>query len=78
MTGRRVGRVLSEGGRKATNSSAKSLPTILSRKRKNDQDDTMQQADLHSYFNPVSNKADEVENLTGVSFAQIQHSRPSR
>jgi len=69
--------VLSEGGRKATNSSAKSLPTILSRKRKNDQDDTMQQADLHSYFNPVSNKADEVENLTGVSFAQIQHSRPS-
>jgi len=79
MTGRRVGRVLSEGGRKVSTNgnAAKSLPTILSRKRKNDQDDPMQQADLHSYFNTVNHKSDEVENLTGVSFSQIQHSRPS-
>lgn len=77
MTSRRVGRVLSEGGRKANSSSSKPLPAILSRKRKNDQEDPMQQSDLHSYFSTVNQKSEQVENLTGVSFSQIQPSRPS-
>jgi len=37
----------------------------------------MQQPDLHSYFNTVNQKTDQVENLTGVSFSQIQQHRPS-
>jgi len=57
-----------------TNSS-KPLPAILSRKRKNDEDPM--QPDLHSYFSAVNQKTEHNENLKGVSFANIQISRPS-
>lgn len=57
--------------------SSKPLPTILSRKRKNDEDDPMQ-PDINSYFNSInSNNIEQCENLKGVSFANIQLSRPN-
>jgi len=71
MSGRRKAQVLEV---RKTNAS-KPLPAILSRKRKNDEDPM--QPDLHSYFNPVNQKTDHDENLKGVSFANIQISRPS-
>ena len=81
--------------------SSKPLPTILSRKRKNDEDDPMQPVsfisknllinynvnfilinfslqDINSYFNSInSNNIEQCENLKGVSFANIQLSRPN-
>lgn len=83
MSGRRpaLGR-LADGGR----ASSKPLPAILNRKRKNDQEDPSQ-PDIHSFFGgsltsgsgrsgPSTQDKDEmVENLRGVSFANIQVSR---
>ena len=71
MSGRRKAQILEV--RKT--SSAKPLPAILSRKRKNDEDPM--QPDLHSYFSAVNHKTEHNENLKGVSFANIQISRPS-
>ena len=73
--------------------SAKSLPTILSRKRKNEEDEMQTVGfdisnlekfystilfvqDINSYLNNTSN-LDHSENLQGVSFANIQLSRPN-
>lgn len=56
--------------------SGKSLPAILNRKRKNDEDDPMQ-PDINSYFNSINPNSEQCENLNGVSFANIQLSRPN-
>ena len=72
--------------------SAKSLPSILSRKRKNEEDEmqtvsfnifnlekihsTLFIQDINCYLNNTSN-LDHSENLQGVSFANIQLSRPN-
>ena len=56
--------------------SAKSLPTILSRKRKNEEDEMQTDVSINSYLNNTSN-LDHSENLQGVSFANIQLSRPN-
>merc|ERR1719225_1098825 len=56
--------------------SAKSLPTILSRKRKNEEDEMQTEVSINSYLNNAST-LDHSENLQGVSFANIQLSRPN-
>eukprot|EP00092_Neocalanus_flemingeri_P036345 GFUD01039568.1.p1 GENE.GFUD01039568.1~~GFUD01039568.1.p1 ORF type:complete len:524 (+),score=128.08 GFUD01039568.1:219-1790(+) len=71
MSGRRKAQILEV--RKTT--TAKPLPAILNRKRKNDEDPM--QPDLHGYFSAVNQKTEHNENLKGVSFANIQISRPS-
>jgi len=70
MSGRRTLGRLADNGR----NTAKPLPAILNRKRKNDQDD-LSQPDLHNFFTSSNSKDDMVENLQGVSFSNIQISR---
>ena len=88
MAARRKANIL---GSRNMNSS-KPLPTILSRKRKNDDEDVVQTVswildcsqrclflfvqDINSYLN-TNNKSDHSENLQGISFANIQLSRPN-
>ena len=87
MAARRKANIL---GSRNINSS-KPLPTILSRKRKNDDDDMMQTVswmvrsnrklipssiqDINTYLN-TNTKLDQSENLQGISFANVQLSRP--
>ena len=67
MSARRKANIL---GNRSMNT-GKPLPTILSRKRKNDDDDSMQ-TDINSYFNTINPNLEQSENLRGVSFANIQ------
>jgi len=69
MAARRKANIL---GNRSLNSS-KPLPSILSRKRKNDEDD----CEINSYFNTVNLNIEQCENLQGISFANIQLSRPN-
>ena len=69
MAARRKANIL---GNRSLNST-KPLPSILSRKRKNDEDD----CDINSYFNTVNLNIEQCENLQGISFANIQLSRPN-
>ena len=72
MAARRKANILGARNMNTTGgNSGKPLPAILSRKRKNDDDDSMQ-TDINSYFNTINPNLEQSENLRGVSFANIQ------
>ena len=70
MAARRKANIL---GSRSLNGSSKPLPTILNRKRKNDDEEP----EINSYFTSINPNIEQCENLQGVSFANIQLNRPN-